>query len=118
MTENIIIALIGLVGGGGLTEILRFFAGVKTLSQKISDLEAKIDRNEAIGARVRILHFSDEVMRKVQHSHESFEQTLEDIDTYEDYCDKHPEFKNNKTVLSAQRIKQVYGKCLEEGTFL
>jgi len=118
MTENIIIAIIGLLGGGGLTELIKTILGVRSLNQKISGLEAKIDKNEAIAARVRILHFSDEVMRKVKHSHESFDQALEDIDVYEDYCEKHPEFKNNKTVLSTQRIKSIYDKCMEECNFL
>ena len=122
MTENIFIALIGLLGGGTITEIVRHFLNRQTelqkLVQSVNDLSEKVDRNTAISARRCILSFSDETMRKVRHSKESFDQALEDIDTYESYCDDHPKFENNKTVLATKRIKEVYEKCVEEGDFL
>ncbi|MBQ9328954.1 MAG: hypothetical protein IJ225_10560 [Solobacterium sp.] len=84
----------------------------------ISNLKAEIDEDRAITARVRIVRFNDELIRKDEHSKESFDQTLSDIDTYEDYCRAHPDFENNKTKISAKHIKDVYERRLEKGDFL
>ena len=35
-----------------------------------------------------------------------------DIDLYETYCDEHPDFKNQITIMNIQIIKEQYAKCL------
>ena len=54
----------------------------------------------------------------IKHSQESFEQALADIDEYEHYCDKHPEFKNNRTIVARTRIIDAYETCLSKDSFL
>lgn len=130
--------LIGLLGGGGIWQLInrtldkkdgtRAFqkemreelkdlhrehaAGMAQLAGQIETIRDNMEMDAAISARVRIIRFSDEIMRGVEHSQESFDQALHDIDTYEDYCADHPKFENNKTVLATRRIKEVYEKCL------
>ena len=91
---------------------------VDDLTEKYDQIEQDNERREAIQCRVRILRFSDELRRGIDHSQESFEQTLEDTDTYEKYCADHPLFKNNKTVTANERIKAAYRNCLEKNNFL
>lgn len=98
---------------------------VDGLEKKVGGLEvavekrsAKDDKQEAINCRRDILAFGDEVRRGVKHSHEHFNQILEDIDGYEKYCDAHPEFENNKTVATKQKIIEVYRDCLDRNDFL
>ena len=98
---------------------------VKGLDDKVSELDVKInqvrDADEekgAIDCRVRILQFGDEVRRGVKHSQEHFDQILADMSAYDRYCQDHPNFKNEKTVLTSQRIRAVYTKCLEDDDFL
>ena len=69
--------------------------------------EERIDR-----ARSRILRFNDEVMMGERHSKEHFDEILVDIDRYEDYCDKHEDYENNKAVLAIKTIKDEYAYCL------
>lgn len=88
------------------------------LSKKVDRIEYSNDKRNAISCRVRILKFGDECRTHVKHSKESFDQILEDIDVYERYCDVHPEFRNNRTVLSTQFIKGAYQKCVEDNDFL
>lgn len=75
--------------------------------------EERIDR-----ARSRILRFNDEVMLGMEHSKEHFDEILEDIDRYEDYCELHPDYENNKAVLAIKTVKEEYLYCLEHHTFL
>lgn len=83
-----------------------------------NEMEERFAEKDAINSRVRILRFSDELRRDVRHSKESFEQTLADIDEYEHYCDKHPDFKNNKTMTAKERIKSAYDSCMSKDNFL
>lgn len=80
--------------------------------KRIDETNDKIDRNQAILARTHILRFADEQKQYckvgISHSKEYFEQQLDDIKTYTDYCDEHPKFKNERTVMSSEYIKDEY----------
>lgn len=91
---------------------------VDDVSKRQADAEAAADEREAISCRVRILRFSDELRRNVDHSQESFEQALADVDYYESYCAEHPDFKNNKTVVAKKRIVDSYELRLSQNDFL
>lgn len=91
---------------------------VDNLERQLTSYEAKQDERNAIDCRTRILRFGDEVLYEVKHTKEHFEQILCDIDDYERYCAAHPEFKNNKTVYTTKRIKEVYEKLLKDNDFL
>lgn len=84
------------------------------LKQAIESLSDKVDRNQAILARTHILRFDDELLNDIKHSKEYFSQQLQDIDTYESYCAKHPDFKNNYAEAAIKHIKSTYLKLLED----
>ena len=52
------------------------------------------------------------------HTKDHFDQTLRDIAAYERYCEDHPEFENNVTELTSDRIKTIYRRCLDSNDFL
>lgn len=89
-----------------------------TLEKKVNNIENASDERNAISCRVRILQFGDEVRRGMRHSQENFDQILSDIDDYERYCDAHPDFKNNKTVATKEKILKVYSERMDENDFL
>ena len=91
---------------------------VLSTDEKVEKLKYDMERESAVSARARILSFSDELLRDVQHSKESFDSVLSDIDCYERYCDGHPEFSNNKTKISVAEIKESYRERLEKHDFL
>lgn len=78
----------------------------------------KIDENEAKNARYRILRFDDEIRHEKKHTEEHFNQILDDIDMYDEYCREHPKYPNSKAVLAIENIKRVYAKCKNEDSFL
>lgn len=93
----------------------------KELMEKVDALEMKVgglERADAVDCRVRILTFADEIRRKERHSKETFDQVLSDIDTYERYCDGHPDFMNHKTVAAKAKILEVYSECMDKNDFL
>ena len=81
---------------------------------KIDILGNKIDENQAKLCRTHILRFSDELRNNITHSNEYFKQQIMDCDTYDKYCEAHPEFKNGLTEISSQYIKDTYKRLLEE----
>lgn len=90
------------------------FKEVEKVSGKVDDLSNKVDENQAILARTHILRFYDELKNGVEHSREYFRQQLDDCDTYDKYCELHPEFKNSYTMIANQHIKETYERLLKE----
>ena len=81
-------------------------------------LRDALEANKATTARVRILRASDEILHKMRHSKEWFDQLNEDITFYKKYCAEHPEFINNKAKHAIENIDAVYANALKENDFL
>ena len=62
--------------------------------------------------------YGDETIHGTRHTKEHFDQILDDITTYERYCDEHKDFPNEKTVITSRRIKEIYERCLQDNDFL
>jgi hypothetical protein len=73
---------------------------------------------DAQAARRRILRFNDELLRNLDHSKEYFDDILEDVKIYDDYCEEHRDFPNGKTVMATKNIKHCYEQCMEKHSFL
>lgn len=79
--------------------------------------DAQEERN-AKNARTKILEFGDELYHDIKHSKESFDDILDIITEYEQYCESHPNFKNKRTERTVKHIVSVYDTCRDEHTFL
>ena len=73
---------------------------------------------KAKSQRYRILRFYDEMCERREHSESHFEDILDDIDDYEIYCAKHPDFKNNRGKAAMEYIKAEYPRIKAKGGFL
>ena len=91
---------------------------VDKLEKDLTALRNEGDERAAKDARVRILRFGDEILHDKLHSKEHFDQILLDITEYEHYCEAHPHFKNNTTVMTTARILETYEQCLKDHSFL
>ena len=84
----------------------------KELLGKINSIEEKFDKKsakrEAEECRTNILRFSDDLKNEIYHSEEYFIQILDDIDTYNRYCETDKDFKNGRTVTATKHIRAVY----------
>jgi hypothetical protein len=131
MTFNEMINSLGLTGITGIMVILLTLVQVapvkinpwsrlakaigRALNTEVID---EIRKNEAGNARYRIIRFDDEVRHKTRHTEEHFNQIIDDIDMYEAYCTKHPDYENNKARLAIRNIKDTYTKCKRDNSFL
>ena len=91
---------------------------VQSLKKEIKRMDHDAAEQRAKDARARVLRFGDEILHNDRHSKEHFDDVLQDITFYENYCEKHPEFENDRMKLTAQKIKDTYKKCWEEHSFL
>ncbi len=91
---------------------------VGKLEAEVQTIKKNTEEHEAKSARVRILRFGDEILHGVKHSQEHFNQVLLDVTEYEEYCSKHPDFRNNVTGITTKRIMETYERCLKENNFL
>ena len=90
---------------------------IRDLKQEVGTISTKVDENAAVLARTHILRFNDELINNIEHSQEYFRQQLQDIDTYEAYCDAHPQFRNTYATMAINNIKATYEGLLKKGTF-
>ena len=126
MSEIVVAIIVAVLASGGLWGLIQFLINRKDktaekidkIMELIKDVSERVDNGAATNARTRILRFDDELINGVHHSKEYFQQTLEEIDTYEKYCNKHPNYKNNACVLAIEHIRRVYTRLLDEGGFL
>lgn len=95
------------------------------VSKRLDDIEKKLDghitmddRRMAESHRQRILHFNNELLRDIDHTHEEFREVLSEIDDYEEYCEGHPDYPNNRAVLAIENIREVYKERLKKHDFL
>lgn len=96
-----------------------------TVEKKVDRLEKKDEaqdeeraKGKALDARRRILSCADECRRHIKHSEEFFNNVLEDVSYYKNYCDTHPSFENEKAVIAIDVVENVYKHCIETNDFL
>lgn len=92
------------------------------IPKRINDIEDMIERDKAQRWRTEILHFADAVRRtntsdpvcKSQlFSKETWDDVIDNIDSYNRYCNAHPEFRNGKTTAATLFLNNYYAEGLE-----
>lgn len=95
------------------TSMNKVFNALDDLKKNQKESDEKRLEDNAIQSRVRILRTAEDIrmagneLEKLP-SRESFRQAMSDIDKYEKYCDEHPLFVNNFTVMSIKKIKDAF----------
>ena len=118
--------VVAVLASGGLWGFIQYLISRKDktaekidkIMEIVTEVSNRVDTTNATNARTRILRFDDELINGVHHSKEYFQQTLEEIDTYETYCGKHPQYRNNACTLAIEHIRRVYTRLLDEGGFI
>ena len=91
---------------------------VNALNSEVSELKNDFEVHAVNSCRERILRFNSEIMSdNNMHNKEYYDEILSDIDKYEHYCLNHPDYPNNKAMLSIENIKKTYSDLLERGDF-
>ena len=91
---------------------------LNSLKSEVSELKNDFEVHAVNSCRERILRFNSEIMSDNKtHNKEYYDEILSDIDKYEHYCLNHPDYPNNKAMLSIENIKKTYSDLLERGDF-
>jgi len=85
-----------------------------TLDKHIREDEDERARNQ----RYRILRFYDEICEGRRHSESHFEDILDDISDYEEYCAKHKDFRNSRGKIAMEEIQETYKRVKNKNSFL
>ena len=120
---NYLPIIVAVIGSNALFGFLQFIIQFlvqrndmrQSFGKGLEDLNAKVDRNQAILARTHILRFADDLRNGVHHSEEYFRQQMLDCDTYDAYCRENPDFSNGLTVIASKYIKDEFIKHYTEG---
>ena len=123
--ELVITVIIAIIGSNALWGFLQFLLErkdkkkdcSKKILEAIQKINNKIDQRTAIGCRIRILKFMDEIIEGWEHSKDSYNQIMRDITDYLQYCDDHPQFLNHQTDATIERIKKDYEQRLATNDF-
>lgn len=134
-----------LLGGGGLLLILMTLVQIAPIkinpwsalakaigkavnadvTSRLAEIEEKLDghiktddRRTADNLRAQILHFNNELLRPIYHTKEEFIEVLAKIDEYDRYCERNPDYPNNRAVLAIENIREVYMERLKKRDFL
>ena len=92
-------------------EVLEMMADIK---KEVQEIKMDALRDGAIRSRTSILRFQDELYNDIKHSKEYFDQVLDDIETYEQYCHDHPAFQNGRTKAAAKYIREERDRLFKE----
>ena len=106
------------VNGEVMERVQELKSTVNELQTEVQRIQKEEELERARQARQRILRFNDEILFNKRHSKEHFDEILDDIDTYEEYCREHEDYENNKAVLAIATIREVYKDCLKTHDFL
>lgn len=123
--ELIITVIVAMIGSNALWGFLQFLLErkdkkkdcSKKILEAIQKINNKIDQRTAIGCRIRILKFMDEIIEGWEHSKDSYNQIMRDITDYLQYCDDHPQFLNHQTDATIERLKKDYEQRLATNDF-
>lgn len=126
---NVFTNVLSLLIGGGLLAFIQFLINrhdgkhdklegllktIQAVDKKVDALDEAMQERDAVLARTRILRFRDELYNDVRHSDEYFLQTIDDIKTYEKFCEKHPRFANGRTETAAKYIREEHERLFKE----
>lgn len=103
-------------------EVLKELSKVKKeLGETRETLDGHItmdDERNADMHRAYILRFNTELLRNMRHTEEDFHEVLYNIDCYEQYCEEHPKYENNRAVMAIENIREVYKERMKKRDFL
>lgn len=125
---NALITFFSVLLGGGILTFVQFLISrhdnkhdrtkailerIDALDRKVDKVESSLDERDAVLARTHILRFKDELYNGIKHSEEYFAQTLDDVETYNQFCDGHPKFANGRTKAAAKYIQEEYERLFK-----
>lgn len=94
--------------------VMKEMKDIKTEQEETrKKLDAHIEEGEerkANNYRSQVLRFNNELVRGLGHTEEDYDEILEVIWKYNEYCKTHPKYKNNKSHM----LTRMWSVCTDE----
>ena len=102
--------------------VMKEMKDIKTEQEETrKKLDAHIEEGEerkANNYRSQVLRFNNELVRGLGHTEEDYDEILEVIWKYNEYCKTHPKYKNNKMPHAIKNVERMYDEMLRTNGFL
>lgn len=102
--------------------VMKEIKDIKTEQEETrKKLDAHIEEGEerkADNYRSRVLRFNNELVRGLGHTEEDYDEILDVIWKYNEYCKTHPNYKNNKMPHAIKNVERMYDEMLQTNGFL
>ena len=102
--------------------VMKEIKDIKTEQEETKKkLDAHIEEGEerkADNYRSRVLRFNNEIVRGLGHTEEDYDEILDVIWKYNEYCKTHPKYKNNKMPHAIKNVERMYDEMLQTNGFL
>ena len=91
---------------------------VKSIQKTLDEHLQQHDKSQAESNRERILRFADEIYDGKKHSKESYDDIIDIMRDYDQYCEEHKDFLNGRTHAASEIIDSTYKKLFTEHKFV
>ena len=102
--------------------VMKEIKDIKTEQEETKKkLDSHIEEGEerkADNYRSRVLRFNNEIVRGLGHTEEDYDEILDVIWKYNEYCKTHPKYKNNKMPHAIKNVERMYDEMLQTNGFL
>lgn len=102
--------------------VMKEIKDIKTEQEETrKKLDAHIEEGEerkADNYRSCVLRFNNELVRGLGHTEEDYDEILDVIWKYNEYCKTHPKYKNNKMPHAIKNVERMYDEMLQTNGFL
>ena len=95
----------------------KFINGCKELGNKIADGAVNKEKKTKEGAIYAAQKTKEGAIFVGNKKIDSYNQIMQDITNYHQYCEEHPDFLNHQTDATIKRLKEDYQQRLEKNDF-
>lgn len=106
------------MNAGVMDEIKQVKTAQEETRKKLDDHIEEGEERKADNYRSRVLRFNNELVRGLGHTEEDYDEILDVIWKYNEYCKTHPNYKNNKMPHAIKNVERMYDEMLQTNGFL
>ena len=106
------------MNAGVMDEIKQVKTAQEETRKKLDDHIEESEERKADNYKSRVLRFNNELVRGLGHTEEDYNEILDIIWKYENYCKTHENYQNNKMPHAIKNVERMYDEMLKTNGFL
>ena len=106
------------MNAGVMDEIKQVKTAQEETRKKLDDHIEESEERKADNYKSCVLRFNNELVRGLGHTEEDYNEILDIIWKYENYCKTHENYQNNKRPHAIKNVERMYDEMLKTNGFL